>query len=95
MKRGFSFTNEDKDILRSLGCPEKDWAQMELAVSKTTFTLWDNGTETRIGRDKASAILGRTAFLSGMARSAFHFSAVREAEDGKRVYFDSSRYFDE
>lgn len=36
---------------------------------------------------------GTETYLSGIVRSAFHWSVVRETEDGRRVYFDSSNLF--
>ena len=46
-----------------------------------------------ISREDVIEILGRTEYLSGIARSAFHGSASRETNDNKNVYFDSSNLF--
>ena len=46
-----------------------------------------------ITRDEAVTRLGRLDYLSGIARSAFHFTAIRITEDGKVILFDSSRLF--
>lgn len=46
-----------------------------------------------ITRDEAVTRLGRLDYLSGIARSAFHFTAMRITEDGKVILFDSSRLF--
>ena len=81
----------DKVMLEELNVPEKDWAQIEAAISKTTFEY----NKRRISASEASRLLGRKEFLSGMSRSAFHWSATRETPDGATVYFDSIRYFKE
>lgn len=80
---------EDKNYLKDLGFLEKDIVQIEEAIGKTTYTL----EQKKISSKCAIEILGRKVFLSGIGRSAFHWSAVREAEDGRTVYFDSSRLF--
>lgn len=84
-------TNEDRAMLLDWGYPEEDFAQIEEAFkkSKTTYELGD----TSISREDAIAALGRRDYLSGIARSAFHFTAARETADGKFVYFDSSKLF--
>ena len=56
--------------------------------------VWDTKpTPTLITRDEAVTRLGRLDYLSGIARSAFHFTAMRITEDGKVILFDSSRLF--
>lgn len=82
-------SSDDRKILESWGCTEQDIKQIARAMSKTEFVYRGK----RISADEASALLGRRCFLSGMARSAFHFSAGRETDDGEMVYFDSSRFF--
>lgn len=47
----------------------------------------------RITREKVIELLGRRQYLSGIARSAFHSTAVRETENGEFVHFDSSKLF--
>lgn len=86
----------DKEILLSLGDREEDFAQIEEAISKTKYTMNDDASEneTKISAKKAREILGNESFLSGLSRSAFHFSAIRyNYETGKRVSFDSSALF--
>ena len=52
--------------------------------------------EGRISAEKASKLLGREAYLSGLSRSAFHWSASRDIGDsGNTVSFDSSSLFQE
>ena len=90
-------TNKDKEILRQFGDEEADFEQIERAIGKTTYTLQGNKNgifvERKITAKKAIELLGRKNFLSGISRSAFHWSAVRETDDGREIYFDSSRLF--
>ena len=53
----------------------------------------DNTVEEKITIKGAIELLGRKNFLSGIARSAFHWDAMRETEDGRKIFFDSSRLF--
>jgi len=48
----------------------------------------------KISREDAIKILGMETYLSGIARSAFHWSACRENEKGDIVSFDSSKLFE-
>lgn len=85
-------TKADKDLLLSWGYDESDFPQIEEAMRKKK-TQYELGN-SQISREEAIQRLGRRNFLSGIARSAFHYSAVRETIDGERVYFDSSRLFE-
>lgn len=84
-------TAKDRKFLLSWGYEERDFQQIERATRKsnTSYTLG----VTPIDREEAIQLLGRENYLSGIARSAFHSSAVRETDDGRTVYFDSSRLF--
>lgn len=84
-------TEDDKRLLRSWGHEESDFAQIEEAfsASKTKYELNDKP----ISREKAIEVLGRECYLSGIARSAFHFTAERETQSGDSVYFDSHNLF--
>ncbi len=83
--------SEDKELLRSWGYEDRDFRQIEEALrgDKTTYML-DN---RRISRGRAIELLGMRAFLAGITRSAFHWSAEQETADGKFVYFDSRKLF--
>ncbi len=91
------FTETDKKLLFEMGKSSRDILQIERAFNKTNFTLfWErSGKNYSISAAKASEILGRAVFLSGLARSTFHWSAVRlvPEQEGKMVYFDSSEFF--
>lgn len=84
-------TEDDKQLLRSWNIEEREFAQIEEAfsVSKTKYSL--NGK--RISRQKAIELLGREGYLSGIARSAFHYTAARETQTGDCVIFDSHDLF--
>lgn len=82
-------TDEDKKILKSFGNKKKDIEKIEKAVAVTDFEIDDKP----IDLVSVLRIMDRKEFLSGMSRSAFHFSAARETVDGRVVLFDSSRLF--
>ena len=85
------FTKKDKNFLFSLGYTERDLPQIEEAThsTKTKYNL--DGKP--IGREEAIQLLGRQKYLTGISRSAFHWSAARMTDDGRTVMFDSSRLF--
>ena len=78
--------------------PAEDFQQIEeVAQTKyTRFTLYENGSERgkRISREETIRLLGRRTWLSGLSRSAFHYSVCRNIEGGQSfILFDSSRFF--
>lgn len=89
-------TESDIAYLKELGETEdEDFAQVEKAAAKTTYTLIDknSGAKKRIGYKQAIEMLGRETFLSGLDRSAFHWDSIRETIDGKHyVSFDSKAF---
>ena len=84
-------TNLDKVVLLGWGHPEEDFSQIEEAMQKRK-TKYKLGSE-EISRERAISLLGRTKYLAGIARSAFHFTSAQKTEDGRVVYFDSSQLF--
>ena len=82
-------TKEDKELLKNWGHEERDFNQIEEATIKTTYKTNRN----KITANEALDILGRKVYLSGISRSAFHWSACRQNEKGQTVYFDSSKLF--
>ena len=90
---------EDKDILA------EDMEQLMAAADVTKYKLMTeskskgtiaNVTTTvtkSISRTMAIRLLGRNAWLNGLSRSAFHQTAVRDVDEGRYVYFDSSELF--
>ena len=106
-------TEEDKKQLRESGYTKRDFAQIERAMqkSKTKYEAENllTGEVKRISREEAIQILGREEWLSGISRSAFHWTATRDNMRGYfkpksadyvvtqkptyTVYFDSSNLF--
>lgn len=84
-----TLTKKDKAFLRCIGYKDKDFLQIMYAAGKTDYQCEGR----KISRKQAVDLLGCQSFLSGLARSAFHWSACRVAEDGSIVLFDSSRWF--
>ena len=84
-------SNSDKEYLKEIGYSENDFSQIERASEKSDYMY----KRKRIGQKKAIELLGRKEYLSGIARSAFHWTACRETPDGKPVYFNSFRFFKE
>lgn len=82
-------TEKDKELLLKWGHSERDFAQIEEATRRTTYRYCGKEIE----REKAIYLLGDEQYLSGISRSAFHFSATQETRDGHIVYFDSIRLF--
>ena len=89
-------TKEMEDVFLRFGHPEEDLRQLKKAIREADLTLTEKktGKEAKINSEKAVEILGMETFLSGISRSAFHASAVRESKDGKySVYFDLSKWW--
>ncbi|MEN6312778.1 MAG: hypothetical protein ABFD25_00865 [Clostridiaceae bacterium] len=82
-------TSEDKELLTKWGHKEGDFDQIERATTKTTYEM----DSKKISTSEAIDTLGREKYLSGISRSAFHWSACRQNETGDTVCFDSSRLF--
>ena len=107
----FTLTPEDKAYLRKIGYPEGDFNQIEEAVSVSTYKLERTITNPKksltssehISATRAIDLLGRQDFLSGISRSAFHWTSVREVEkecfekdkttQRTLIYFNSRRLF--
>lgn len=95
-----TFNKKDKEIILSLyGGDEKtfneDLPQIEEAADCTTYEVMRNGDEKgkKITRTGAIRLLGRDAWLSGLVRSAFHWTACRILDERRVVYFDSHELF--
>ncbi len=80
-------TEKDKALFISKGYTESDLQQLQDAVNEVHLTLVNGDDEQRITKREAIRILGRETFLSGIGRSAFHASCIRDSSDGKSVYF--------
>lgn len=86
----------DRAYLECCGFSDADYPQIESAGRRTKYSLSSaaNGWKyEKITAKDAEKVLGRRLFVSGLARSAFHWSAVRVNENGDEVLFDSSSMF--
>ena len=82
-------STSDRKMLKSWGHTAKDLNQIEVATSLTAYEY-----KGKLVCDvKARELLGDEGYLSGISRSAFHYSASRQTPDGEEVSFDSSALF--
>lgn len=82
-------TESDRKYLKKTGHKKKEIDRIEVA---TSLTRYEYGGKL-ICDVTAAELLGREAYLSGIARSAFHWSAARKTPGGETVFFDSSALF--
>jgi hypothetical protein len=95
----FELTAKDKSLLKEWGYLDEDMAQIEEGanVGRITFTYKGRTYEHEITPQRAIRIIGREQFLSGLSRSAFHWSAIRYRNDNDKngyVYFDMHKLFE-
>ena len=91
-----TLTGIRKEAVRILKTQDRTTVTIREAMQKTTYIYCPNNGNREIKLTKAEAIkkLGEIGYLSGIGRSAFHWTAFRETLDGKgNVYFDSRRLF--
>lgn len=89
-------TDEDKKILLDWGYTESDLEQIQRALLKTRYELYsDNEEKQKISGKQARKLLGDEQFLSGISRSAFHYTSLRKTSDGREIIFDTDRLFKE
>lgn len=86
-------TEKDKALFLSKGYTESDLPQLSDAVNEVRLTLINGDDEQNITKRDAIRILGRETFLSGIGRSAFHASRIRDSSDGKSVFFDLRKWW--
>ena len=87
--REFHLTDEDKKLLLDWGNREEHLDQIELEANVCEYTQrYKNKPDRRITRDEAIRILGRTTWLSGIDRTAFHWNCSRE-KGNRYVHFES------
>ena len=76
---------------------EEDLPQIEEAADLTTYKLFEDKRDRgMITRNAAIELVGREMWLSGIARSAFHWTACRQVlsnPDRSYVMFDSRKLF--
>lgn len=86
-------TETERIFLKKRGYSDKDFSQIEMAIDISEYHLYNNQEKSvSITSEKAIKLLGKEEFLSGIARSAFHWSAVR-VNNNIKILFDSKRLF--
>lgn len=99
MTKDMKLEERDINTLIEIGYEEKDISQIQKAIEVSTYNLHEAKppyTEVKnLTASQAYKIVGRLEFLSGIARSAFHWSASRECLRRKEylVGFDSTALF--
>lgn len=81
-------SKDDRRLLKKWGYKDSEIDFIEVASSCTIYS----SRKKNICDMDALNILGREEFLSGLSRSAFHYSATRRSETGIEVSFDNT-YF--
>lgn len=85
---------DGEKVLKRLSVPESDFEQIKAALRRTKYYTYDgNGLLKKIDSCSAICLIGSELFWSGIARSAFHWTAARLADNGAFVLFDSSALF--
>lgn len=89
-----NLTKSDIDTLKKWGVLETDLSQINYAITHTDYYLCnEGGKEVKITHKQARKMLGDELFLSGISRSSFHFTSLRELTPQQSIYFDSSKMF--
>ena len=88
-KTPFVLTENDKKLLLKWGETKENLKWIEECANKTVYLLDD---EKAITLERALELTEREEFLSGIARSCFHWISSRSTKDGKHVViFESGR----
>ena len=67
--------------------------QIDRAIGTIDYRLFEKDENLlkkgkKISAKKARSLLGTEEFLSGVGRSAFHWDAIRDVLDGRKIYFE-------
>ena len=81
----------DKQYLINIGYEESDLRQIQEAANKCKYE--NSETREKYGVRKVLEILPRQEWLTGVARAAFHWSAVRNNINGVGVFFNCYEMF--
>ena len=90
-------TNKDKNYLIAIGYLTEDLNEIENATRTMFLEMFSNNDENipdvRINQKQAITLLGREAFLSGVARATFHSTAIRvcTSTPNMSVYFERKK----
>lgn len=97
MTKEMILQTKDINILKEWGYSDKDIKQIQEAIEVTEYTKHELEPPYKDVKSltalEAYKLLGNKMFLSGISRSAFHWSASREYCKKYGVSFDSSKLF--
>ena len=82
----YKMNTKEQKFLLEFGYTERDFKQIEEAKRKTIYT---GENDKKLTQKEVIKILGLREYLSGLSRSAFHWSSFRSG-----IYFDSSKLFE-
>lgn len=90
-------TNTDKNYLFAIGYNSDDFISIEDATKNMKYELFfptkSDGTFIKLNQKQVVDIIGRTSFLSGLARATFHQTAVRTPDDLPiAIYFERTKF---
>lgn len=88
----FKLNKREIDLLKKWGYPEEDIKQIEESVLAGEF-FTNKGK--KVDWLTAKRIVGSIEFLSGISRSAFHWTCMRnnQKKPNRFIFFDFSKYF--
>ena len=97
MTREMVLQPKDINLLINWGYRKSDIPQIQEAIYKSDYTQYELQAPykeiKKLTAEEAYKKLGNEQFLSGIGRSAFHWSASREYSKKYGVSIDSSRLF--
>jgi hypothetical protein len=90
-------TNKDKKYLFAIGYNSDDFISIEDATKNMKYELFFpfrlDGTFIKLNQKQVVDIIGRTSFLSGLARATFHQTAVKTPNDLPiGIYFEKTKF---
>lgn len=98
MTKQMILQTKDINTLKEWGYSNKDIKQIQEAIEVTEYTKHElvppYKDVKKLTAAEAYRLLGNEQFLSGISRSAFHWSASREYCKKYGVSFDSSKLFE-
>lgn len=88
------YLETNREYFLGCGYTSDDYAKIiKMANEKAfEFGIFINKKEKKIGWKTALEKLGKDEFLSGIGRSAFHWTSARLTEANEEVSFDTSRW---
>lgn len=94
--KNYTLTKRDKTYLMRIGYLSCDLPYIERAAGSMKYEYWKRHGEEKIDQERAIALVGKHAWLSGIGRACFHASAVRETKGSHKgrseVYFENSAF---